>query len=171
MIVGDFNFQLLAHALLAELLLSPRWSGGWFYCRFRMPREYWGGLMSRSPASSPCRHHLFVCSSTARLSSPNDLGFSLASGAPPPLSSCFSFAPVLPLCCYLTSPILRTLRQPHNYALRVPWLEKRIPQLTFTLLADGKQHPSGLPLDALPVPSVFRPFSVILHNCSLRKHI
>lgn len=87
------------------------------------------------------------------------------------LSSCFSFTPVLPLCCYLTSPILRTLRHPHNYALRVPWLEKRIPQLTFTLLADGKQHPSGLPL----VAPVLRPFlllSPLYHNCSLvRKHI
>lgn len=71
--------------------------------------------------------------------------------------SCSSFAPVLPLCCYLTSPILRTLRHPHNYALRVPWLEKRIPQLTFTLLADGKQHPSGLPL----VAPVLRPFPLL----------
>lgn len=44
-----------------------------------------------------------------------------------------STTPVLPLSRYLTSPILRTLRHPHNYALRVPWLEKRIPQLTFTL--------------------------------------
>lgn len=133
--------------------------------------------MSHSPASSPCRHHLFVCSSTARLSSPNDLGFSLSLSLglwriSSTLPSCFSFAPVLPLCCYLTFPILRTLRHPHNYALRVPWLEKRIPQLTFTLLADGKQHPSGRPL----VAPVLRPFSCFLRYATIvvlyvRKHI
>lgn len=65
---GGFNFQSLlrcthtrarartrAHA---QTYIHVEWKGitfitpmigGWFYCRFRMPREYWGGLMSRSP--------------------------------------------------------------------------------------------------------------------------
>lgn len=117
------------------------WVRGWF--NEPQPRIF--------PVSTP-PFHLFVCRSAIVAEWPRFL--SRLRRASSTLSSCFSFAPVLPLCCYLTSPILRTLRHPHNYALRVPWLEKRIPQLTFTLLADGKQHPSHLPLDT-PVLCLF----------------
>jgi len=135
------------------MILSPisyaAWVLGWFN--------------ESQPASFLCRHHLFVCSFAVRLSSPNDLGF-LSQLRRASFCCFFSFALVLPLCYYLTSPILRTLRHPYNYALRVPWLEKHIPQLTFTLLADGKQHPSSLPL----VAHVLRSFSLLsplYHNC------
>lgn len=129
------------------------------------------------PQPRPCRHHLFrlfvrqlrrnADYRRRRMTSSFSLSLSGFSRTLPPSfpRDRYSFdhpstTSVLPLSRYLTSPILRTLRHPHNYALRVPWLEKRIPQLTFTLSwweATSEQSPFSRAC-SLPSPLVLSIF-------------
>lgn len=122
----------------------------WFHRRFRVCHVCEASLTSRGFSSSASPLRLFAQHFNQRglsLSSHLQL-FPWSSRAtasclasftspvkPPPLAPVLlpHTLPTPFLFRYLTFPILRTLRHPHNYALRVPWLEKRGTRPTFIL--------------------------------------
>lgn len=190
---GGFNFQLLLRCIgtraNAHTYAHTRRVERYYFYHpddrgmILLPIPYAARVLGwfNEPQPRPCRHHLFrlfvrrlrhnADYRRRRLTSSFSLSLLAFSRTLPPSLSRdrFSFdhpstTSVLPLSRYLTSPILRTLRHPHNYALRVLWLEKRIPQLTFILSwweATSERSPSSRAC-SLPSPLVLSIFIPIV---------